>query len=159
MLDLCPISQKEAFAFNEAHHRHHAVSPRGWLWGHGLMDDTGRVVGCAIVGRPISKALDEGWTCEVTRLCTLGDFNGCSMLYSASWRAARAFAYRRILTYILESEDGASLKAAGWKYLWTTRGGSWDRPGRPRTNPNQQTEPKQAWGCGAWRQLAAAEAA
>jgi hypothetical protein len=36
------------------------------------------------------------------------------MLYSACARAAKALGYGRIITYILESESGTSLRASGW---------------------------------------------
>ena len=35
--------------------------------------------------------------------------NGCSMLYGAAWRAARALGYRRLGTYTLQTEPGTSL--------------------------------------------------
>jgi hypothetical protein len=102
--------------------------------------------------------LDDGLTAEVTRLCTDGTPNACSMLYGAARRAAQAKGFRRGLTYILASEDGASLRASGWAYLWATDGGSWDRPSRGRTDKHP-TEPKHAYGWGAWPQLAAIDAA
>jgi hypothetical protein len=154
MLELRPITQKEAFAFVKEHHRHHDV-PVGDLWRHACHDMHGCIVGVAVVGRPVARKLDDGLTCELTRLATLGDFNACSLLYGASARQAiDTQGFRRILTYILESEDGASLRAAGWSYLWTTRGGSWDRPSRGRTDKHP-TEPKHAYGRGAWPQLLA----
>ena len=148
-LNLRPVQQAEAFAFVRAHHRHHNV-PAGWLWGHGVEDEAGQLVGVAVVGRPVARRLDDAYTCEVTRLCTLGTDNACSALYAAAWRAAEAKGFRRILTYILDSEPGDSLRAAGWQLLGTTRGESWDRPSRARQDPNP-TVPKQRWGRGAWR--------
>ena len=79
------------------------------------LSDGDKIVGVAIVGRPVARHLDDGWTLEVNRLCTDGTRNACSMLYAAAWRAARAMGYKRIVTYILESENGASLRASGWK--------------------------------------------
>ena len=67
-----------------------------------------------MVGRPVSRYLDDGLTLEVNRLCTDGTKNACSILYSAAWRAAEAMGYRRIFTYTLKSENGASLRASGW---------------------------------------------
>jgi hypothetical protein len=152
MIELRPITQRDAFAFIGREHRHHDV-PRGGLWWHGAADDEGRLVGVAIVGRPVSRELDDGFTCEVTRLATDGAPNACSMLYGASARAALdTKGFRRILTYILASEDGASLRAAGWERLWDTKGGSWDCPSRPRTD-RHPVEPKVAYGRGAWRQI------
>lgn len=72
------------------------------------------MVGCAVSGRPVSRHLDDGLTCEINRLCTDGTKNACSMLYGASCRVAKAMGYKKIITYILESENGASLKASNF---------------------------------------------
>ena len=113
MLTLTPVSLKEANAFVAAHHRHHKPT-RGHKFSIGCAAE-GRLVGVAIVGRPVGRYLDDGWTLEVNRLCTNGSRNACSMLYAAAWRAARAMGYKRLITYILDTEPGTSLKAAGWK--------------------------------------------
>jgi len=95
-----------------------------------------------IVGRPVARHRDDGFTAEVTRLCTDGTKNACSKLYAAAWRAARAMGYRQIGTYILESEEGTSLKTAGWKVLHKTQGGAWaETEGVNRIN-NHPLEPK-----------------
>jgi hypothetical protein len=78
--------------------------------------------------------LDDGRTAEVTRLCTDGVKNGCSFLYGAAARVARAMGYTKIITYILENEDGASLRASGWTLTGIRGGGSWNRPNRKRTD-------------------------
>ena len=84
-----------------------------------------------IVGRPVSRYLDDGWTLEVNRLCTDGSRNACSMLYAAAWRAAQAMGYKRLITYILESESGVSLRAAGWKCIGLAGGLRWTGKRRP----------------------------
>ena len=150
-VDLRPITRDEARVYVREHHRHHGW-PVGFLWLHGLHDEAGETQGVAVIGRPVARALDDGLTMEVTRLCTHGHPNGCSMLYAAARRAAIAKGYRRGITYILASEDGASLRAAGWHRLWTVKGRSWDTPGRPRTDKHP-TEDKEAYGWGAWPQL------
>ena len=147
-LELRPVTRDVADRFIRDHHRHHSV-PVGALWRHGVHDKTGELVGVAVVGRPVARALDDGLAAEVTRLCTIGTENACSMLYAASKRAALAKGYRRGLTYILASETGASLRASGWAPLWTVKGRSWDCPSRPRTDKHP-AEDKQAWGWGAW---------
>lgn len=89
--------------------------------------------------------LQDGFTCEVTRLATDGTTNACSMLYGAARRAAKSLGYRRIITYVLASETGNSLRAAGWvKSKQASAGGSWDRPSRKRED-NHPTEPKTRW--------------
>lgn len=137
-LYLIPIGLAEANAFVDAHHRHH-----GPVVGHkfslgAALDE--RVVGVAIIGRPVARLRDDGATLEVTRLCTDGTRNACSFLYGAAARAAFALGYRRIGTYILASESGASLNASGWRQIAEVRGGSWSRPSRPRVDAH----PKQA---------------
>ena len=128
-IEIVPISLKEANAFVGAHHRHH-----GPITGHKFsigLSDGEKVVGGVVVGRPVSRYLNDGWTLEVNRLCTDGSLNACSMLYAAAWRAARAMGYKRLVTYILESETGASLRATGWKCIGQAGGLRWTSKRRP----------------------------
>lgn len=111
MLNIVPTTLREANAFVTAHHRHHRP-PRGCVCVVAVADDGGEVRGVAIVGRPVSRVLSDGWTAEVTRVATDGARNACSMLYGASWRAVRALGYRRLITYTLPAEGGASLRGA-----------------------------------------------
>ena len=92
----------------------------------------GDLCGVIVVGRPVARHYDDGYTAEVTRLCTNGIKNGCSFLYSAAARTAREMGYVKIITYILESESGVSLRASGWRYDGIRGGGSWDRLNRER---------------------------
>lgn len=112
MLTLTPVTLAAANTFVNAHHRHHKATA-GHKFSIGCAKD-GELVGVAIVGRPVSRYLDDGWTLEVNRLCTTGEKNACSILYAASARAAKAMGYRKIITYTLDSESGSSLRAAGW---------------------------------------------
>lgn len=141
-LELVPIELAEANAFVTQLHRHHRPVV-GHRFSIGAALD-GRVVGVAIVGRPVARHRQDGWTVEVTRLCTDGTRNACSFLYGAAWRAARAMGYRRIGTYILKSEDGTSLKAAGWRIVHEVKGRSWDTPSRPRVDKHP-TQHKLLW--------------
>lgn len=154
-IELRPITKKDAHQFVRDHHRHHGA-PVGALWWQAVHNDSGVIVGVAITGRPVARELDDGLTCEVTRLCTDGHPNACSMLYSASLRVAKSKGYRRGLTYILASEDGGSLRAAGWRLLWNVKGRSWDCQSRPRTDKHP-TEDKQAWGWGSWPEKGATQ--
>ena len=138
-LHLQPITFSEAAAFVNAHQRHH-IAPVSHKFSIGLNDGE-RVVGVIIVGRPVARMSDDGYTAEVTRCCVLdGIPNGCSMLYGAAWRAAKAMGYRRIITYTLASESGGAMVASGWRLLHETAGGTWSRPSRPRVDkhPTQQ---------------------
>ena len=109
-MEIRPITFKQACDFVSQHHRHHKPSI-GCKFCIGLYDNE-KLVGCAICGRPVSRYLDDGLTCEITRLCTDGTRNACSMLYGACCRVAKEMGYKRIYTYTLESENGASLKAS-----------------------------------------------
>lgn len=116
-LAIVPITLREAGAFVSRHHRHNRA-PQGGLFavaaalGHEL-------VGVAICGRPVSRHMQDGTTAEVTRCCVLEDapLGTCSALYAALWRAAKALGWRRLITYTLASECGASLRGAGWRVL------------------------------------------
>jgi len=137
-LQITPISLAEANQYVVDHHRHHDPVP-GAKYSIAVADEDGRVRGVAIVGRPVARMLNDGWTLEVNRCCTDGVRNACSMLYRAAWRAARAMGYRRLVTYTLPEEGGASLRGAGFKLVGETRGGSWNCKSRPRvdTHPLQ----------------------
>ncbi len=142
-----PITRDEACAFIERHHRHHG-RPQGYLFAVAASDDVGAehalIVGVAVVGRPVAPNLQDGWTAEVTRLATDGTRNACSFLYGACWRAARALGYRRLVTYTLPQEGGASLRAAGWRLIGEAGGGSWSRESRPRVD-RAPTQRKLRW--------------
>lgn len=141
-LELKPTTLKEANEFVKNLHRHHKPSV-GHKFSIGVtLDET--LVGVVIVGRPVSRHRDDGYTAEVTRLCTDGTKNACSILYAAAWRAARAMGYTKIGTYILGSEPGTSLAASGWKLIGPAGGGSWNCESRPRTD-SAPTEMKQLW--------------
>jgi len=122
----------------EQNHRHHRA-PQGGIFAIAVAED-GEIRGVAIVGRPVARNAQDGWTAEVTRVCTDGSRNACSMLYGAAWRAARAMGYRKLVTYTLPEEGGASLRGAGWKCIGQAGGGSWHRKTRPRvdTHPTQE---------------------
>jgi hypothetical protein len=99
----------------------------------GVADDHDRLVGVAIVGRPVARHYDDGKTLEVNRTATDGTKNANSMLYGAAWRAAKALGYDRLITYTQDGETGASLRGAGWQIVGerpATAG--WSRPSRPR---------------------------
>lgn len=142
-LELKPITISAAKEFVGLHHRHHKP-PQGGLFAVAVSVGGGAVVGVAIIGRPVARMLADGYTAEVTRLCTLGHPNACSMLYAAAWRAARALGYRKLITYILKSESGGSLKASGWKTVGECGGGSWSRPSRERDDKHP-IEAKVKW--------------
>lgn len=112
MLEVRPVSLAQANAFIIDKHRHHD-KVQGHKFSEGVYDGD-KLVGVAVVGRPVSRHLDDGKTLEVTRLCTDGTYNACSILYARCSRIARDMGYKKIITYILDSETGTSLKASGW---------------------------------------------
>ena len=125
-----PIELKEANAFVDKLHRHHAPVVRDKF--RVGCEVEGELVGVVQVGRPLARSLDDGNTLEVLRLCSNGERNVCSFLYSRAARIAKEMGYKKIITYILECEDGASLKASGWHHEADTNGRSWDTPSRRR---------------------------
>lgn len=130
-LRIVPCTIKAAKHFVSENHRHHKP-PQGGLFAVGV-ERNGNLCGVAIVGRPVSRMLDDGLTAEVTRLCTDGSKNACSILYGAVRRAAKALGYQQLITYILEGECGTSLKASGWTMVSAQcGGGTWSRPSRKR---------------------------
>ena len=112
VMNIRPITFKAASEFVNQHHRHHKATA-GCKFCLALYDGE-KLVGVAICGRPVSRYLDDGLTCEINRLCTDGTRNACSMLYGACCRVAKDMGYLKIITYTVASENGASLKASNF---------------------------------------------
>jgi hypothetical protein len=112
-------------------HRHH-VAPVGHKFSIGVADDD-KLVGVAMVGRPVARAYQDGRTLEVNRTATDGTRNANSMLYRAAWQVSKNLGYRRLITYTQAGESGASLRAVGWRVIAQRppRKG-WSVPSRPR---------------------------
>jgi len=142
VLTLVPCTLKAARAFVEQQHRHHRA-PHNALWAVAVSDGE-RICGVGIVSQPVARMLNDGWTAEVSRVATDGARNACSMIYGACWRAARALGYRRLVTYTLPEEGGASLRASGWTVIGEAGGGSWSRESRPRVDLHP-TQVKLRW--------------
>ena len=136
-----PIDLKHANAYVSLYHRHHDPVPCHKYSLGAVLDD--KLIGVAIVNRPVAIARDDGWTLEVLRCCTDGTPNACSFLYSKCVKVGIALGYREIGTYILETEPGTSLKAAGWRSLGRRGGGSWNNKKRPRKDKSHTFIPKE----------------
>lgn len=142
MIHAMPIERADAAAFVDRLHRHHDGVSRDKYRLAAVVG--GKIVGIVQVGRPVARGLCDGETLEVVRLCTDGTPNVCSFLYSRAARVAKELGYKRIVTYILDTEDGTSLRAAGWRKVADTNGKTWNCPNRPRST-TAPTCDKQRW--------------
>ena len=134
-----PISLKDANYYVETNHRHHRKAT-GHKFSLAVYDGED-LHGVAIVGRPLSRFLDDGKTLEVLRPCTDGTRNACTILYGRCARIAKEMGYEKIITYILEEEKGTSLKASGWICEDEhCGGGSWDNCQRHEDVRNYQQQ-------------------
>ena len=141
-LDIRPTTLKTANEFVNQYHRHHKATT-GHKFSIGLFNNE-EMVGCAICGRPVSRHLDDGMTLEINRLCVKeGVRNGCSMLYGACVRIAKAMGYKQVITYTLESEGGASLKASNFICDGQAGGKIWT--GQRNRNNGVPQEMKTRW--------------
>ena len=148
-----PIELKQAQAFINQLHRHHSAAIRDKF--RIAAKRGGQIVGVVQCGRPVSRVLDDGYTLEVLRLCTDGGKDVCSFLYSRCARIAKEMGYRKIITYILSTEPGTSLKASGWTLEDDNCGGAtWENCTRTKERPVQLSmiEQKQKYPVGVSKQ-------
>lgn len=148
------VSFSEACGFVNMHHRHHRagrqLSGHPGIPGHmfSLALVSGEILqvteGVAIIGRPIARKLpQDGSVLEVTRLCTLGQRNACSMLYGAAWREARKRGAITLITYTLASEGGHSVRASNGRECGRSPGRPWN--GRSRVTNMRALGEKIRW--------------
>jgi hypothetical protein len=149
-IEIVPCKISEANLFVKNFHRHNKPTV-GALFSIGASCG-GNLVGVAICGRPVARHFDDGFTVEVNRCCVIdGSPKGtCSALYAAAWRAAKALGYKKIITYTLQSESGASLRGAGWKVLAERKASD---PSQWQSRPGREWQPvvgqaKFLWGLG-----------
>ena len=138
---IIPITLKEANTYVTENHRHHKAVV-GCKFCIGLQDGE-HLIGVAICGRPVSRYYDNGFTLEINQLCTDGTRNACSKLYGACIRIAVAMGYERIITYTLQSENGASLKASNFICEGIAGGEHWT--GNRNRNTEAPAEMKIRW--------------
>lgn len=127
-----PMTLREANQFVSNFHRHNNPTYGGKF---AIGCSTGsQLIGVAIVGRPVARLLDDGYTAEVTRCCVVNDApkGSCSFLYSRCWRIWSQMGGKKLITYTLQSESGSSLRGAGWKVVAQVKPGTWNRTGRER---------------------------
>lgn len=144
-LKVVPVELVEANQFISALHRHHKPVV-GHRFSLGCVTPDGVLHGVCVVGRPVARLAGHPRdVAEVTRLATDGTYNACSILYAAAARACKAMGFRRIQTYTLPIEGGASLRAAGWINEGNAGGGQWKHTdGKPRRT-DQPTDIKTRW--------------
>ncbi len=135
-LKIIPISIKEANEFVLNFHRHSKPTQGGKF---AIGATTENLVGVAIVGRPISRRLDNTFTAEVLRVCVseTSPKNTCSFLYGRCWRIWQQMGGNKLITYTLKKESGASLRGVGWKIMGET--GGW------KNNKGWTTRPQREW--------------
>lgn len=139
-----PIELMEANAYVKEHHRHLDPVYRD-KWRLGCVDGSGKLIGVIQAARPTARHLDDGKTIDIVRCCSDGMAkNVCSYLLGRAYRIAQSMGYKKMISYILESESGVSYSAAGWYKEADTRGHSWDCPSRPRKT-TAPTCNKQRW--------------
>ena len=141
MAEIIPVTLKQANEYVTNYHRHHKAV-RGCKFCVALKQEN-EIVGVAICGRPVSRHYDDGRTLEINRLCTNGQRNACSRLYGACTRIAKEMGYKKVITYILESENGASLKASNFVCEGTAGGKIWT--GERRRDNGVPKEMKKRW--------------
>jgi len=142
-LTVVPCTLRQASGYIMKHHRHHKPT-RGCLFCLAVVDEARSVRGVAVIARPVARMLQDGFTAEVARVATDGCPNACSALLGAARRAAFAMGYRRIITYTLPDEGGASLRGAGWRFDGDAGGGEWSRATRERDD-DHPTQGKHRW--------------
>ena len=79
------------------------------------------------------------------RVCTDGTANACSFLYARTAKIARLMGYEKIITYTLEEESGASLKAVGAKVIGRVEPKEWSVPSRQRKSQDVYNKAKWKW--------------
>lgn len=134
-LDISPLTFREAKTFVSRYHRH-CAAPQGHKFSIGLKAPDGTLIGVTIASIPKARALNDGYTLEINRVCCDPVYhNAASRLYGSAIRAGRAMGYRRFVTYTLPHESGASVRAVGFRLdgIVSARADGWNCIGRPRT--------------------------
>ena len=114
-LIVIPLSLKQANEFVTKYHRHNKKCT-GHKFSIGA-EYKGKLVGVAIIGRPVARKLDNQFTLEINRNCVLNDApkGTCSFLYAKAIKIWQSMGGKKIITYSLTTESGSSLKAVNFK--------------------------------------------
>lgn len=143
-LKIVPLELKEANNLINLLHRHHKPV-QGHRFSIGVEKDN-KLVGACCVGRPVARKTNAKEVLEVTRLVTDGTKNACSILYAAAARVGKELGYKKIQSFILDSENGTSLVASGWKLENAScGGGQWKHSDGKERRSDQPICKKQKW--------------
>ena len=140
-----PMSQRQAKEWVTTHYNNNKT-PHGDIFRVAAEHDC-KIVGVAMVGRPVSRVLQDRGGAEVLRMCLIegAPKNTASFLYGRCIRAAKALGYTALYTYSLEFEEAASIRAASFVEDGKVKGRSWASKGRPRTDQPFQRLDKVRW--------------
>jgi hypothetical protein len=142
-MEALPLHLREANEFVAKYHRHNLPTMGGKFAVGAAVD--GKLVGVAIAGRPVARRLDDGKTLEVLRVCTDGTANANSFLYGRVKRIALLMGYEKVISYTLEEESGASLRAVGVQVVGQVQPKEWSVPSRPRASQEVYNKAKVKW--------------
>ena len=138
-----PTAIKQANQFVADHHRHHKPVYAARFAVGCIRPGEDELVGVAIAGNPVARALADGFTLEINRVAVKeGNPNACSFLISRVVKIARVMGYDRIYSCILDSENGASLSSAGFFMDGLIKGKTWSHPSRIRTDKHPVCDKK-----------------
>lgn len=143
-METIPITIRDANVFVTNFHRHNK-KVTGAKFAIGLTEDC-ELIGVAIAGRPVARLLDNGKTIEILRVCVKEGYkNANSKLYGRVKRICQLMGYEKIITYTLQKESNASLKAIRAKPVSEVKPGDWDRLNRRRKGQEIYSEEKIRW--------------
>ena len=142
-LKVIPLTLKEANNFVKLFHRHN-LPAIGCKFAIGAIKND-ILIGVAIAGRPINRFLDNKLTLEILRVCTNGTRNANSFLYSKVKVIGKAMGYEKIITYTLQKESGASLKAINAIPVAKIKPQEWNTNKRKRKTQKVYKENKIRW--------------
>ena len=108
------------------------------LW---VTDDTGKIIGAMMWGRPTTQVLDNGTVLELTRMYFVDDTEHCTESKALAKARKRIRKHcpeiRGVLAYAStgQDHDGVVYKADNWFYMGKTKGCKWStRNGKRRKN-------------------------
>lgn len=124
-MDITPVSIKEAMEFVRQNHRH-CSAPQGHKFSIGLVAGDGARIGVAIASIPKARALNDGRTLELNRICCDPVYrHAASKLCAATIRVGKEMGYHRFVTYTLPQESGSSCGQSGSCGMGSHRPGHW----------------------------------